>query len=197
MDAYFEDEFVGQDGPIFEKYKGQQIKCIDTDVNTTFANQGIIGSLNLISAGDAYNNRDSRQVNACGVRIKGFTQNGATIPGTTLELLTLWILLDTIPNGALPTAAAVWSNTGASRFELNWLNRERFRVLYKVVVQSGGSKIGALDELILFNEPITIHFNGTGGAITNVVKNNIIVVAEGYSGSTGVFANFRLFFVDP
>lgn len=196
MDQIIEDEFIGNDEPIFEKYPDKEIKILDTRVNATtyVAQQSVIGSLNLISAGDAFNNRDGRFIKACGLRIRGMSiQSG----GTANDYQTLYILQDRMCNGALPATSAIFQNTTAVD-ELNWLNRERFRVLYKESGSVGPqqSVYNNLDNLIKFESPITIGFNGTGGAITNVVSNNIIAVICSWNGSITFNGNFRLFFVD-
>lgn len=166
----------------------QELKVFDTALSFQFDTTGTVEvpSMNLVQTGDTLNNRDGATIKIKSLQVRGQV---TFIPGaaaTAAAVSYLYLVLDRQPNGAAPAVTDVFTSTALNAAMPNVPNQFRFKILRRFAYISN-SQAGVttaynnvchvIDEYIRFEKPIEVRFTASTGAITDVVTNNLLLIA--------------------
>lgn len=181
-------------------------KFFDTEVtSTTISAAGNIysPSLNLITQGDTGSSRDGRLIHLTGISINFF----ALLPNTTTasqtaDMLRIIVYVDKQSNGAAATVAgdgnSLLSEAGFLDHHLD-ANVHRFDILMEKFIDL--SAPGGLNSRKVYHFKLNkkldykVLYSGNTGTITDVVNNNLGVLAITFAGHTALTMEARLYFV--
>jgi len=165
----------------------QELKFLDTAVGITLdTTVEEVTSLNLITQGDANNNRDGSVVQIKSCQITGRVANVPAAAATSAGIAYIWVVLDRQPNGAAPTVTDYLTSTTASTALPLVNNQYRFRTLGRIVIplnsQAGVTTAYNNQSLEVnwfksFKTPIECRFKGDAGTVADVTTNNIHLIA--------------------
>lgn len=173
------------------RLNAQELKGVDTSIATTIdsTTEVINNTLNLITQGDSFNNREGATVMLKSIEITGRLDLLPATATSSTGVAYIWIVLDRQPNGAAATATGTTGYlTSANAYEaLPTIPLQyRFKTLGKICVdltaQAGVS--GAYNPTAKpisfykkFKKPIEVRFTGNAGSIADIATNNIFLVA--------------------
>lgn len=165
----------------------QELKFLDTAVGITLdTTVEQVTSLNLVTQGDANNNRDGSVIQVKSVQITGRVANVPAAAATSAGIAYIWVVLDKQPNGAAPTVTDYLTSTTASTAMPLVNNQYRFKTLGRIVIplnsQAGvttayNNQSQNVDWYYKFKKPLEIRFNGNAGTVADVTSNNIHLIA--------------------
>lgn len=166
----------------------QELKVGDTTfsgltVDSTMEIPG--GSINLITQGDAVQNRDGNVVEVKSVEwsFDFQLQPAASANGSTV--VHFWLIQDRQPNGAMPAISTIFTSDNAALATTVAGNQYRFKILKRdVVVMNSPAGVTTaynnsaafLNGYHKFKKPVQIRFNGNAGTVADVSTNNFFVV---------------------
>jgi len=189
----------------------QERKFHDLDVDdAVVATGGTVTHLNVIAQGVTEATRVGRKctITHIGwrytVRLPETVQQASPTAGDTVRLM---LILDKQANGAIPSVTDVLESAEYQSFN-NLANKGRFRVLmdrtidinYLVMASDAASKYdqGQVEQSDSFYKKcnITIEYDSTTGAITEVRSNNLLLLAISSQGTASFVSKLRLRFTD-
>lgn len=188
-----------------------EVKFFDTALSFTFDSTGEVpatGQLSLVAQGAGNQQRNGYLINVKSLQIRGvvaFTPAAAAQAATNAVM---HVMLDRQPNGAAAAITDALTSTAIYKALPVVPAQYRFKTLRRIVIPMN-SQAGVttayngyntvIDEYIEFKKPIQIRYNGTTGAITELITNNLFLFAgsDGSSDDTIAFdGNARIRFTD-
>lgn len=165
----------------------QELKFLDTAVGITLdTTVEQVTSFNIVTQGDANNNRDGSVIQVKSVQINGRCANIPAASATSAGIAYIWVVLDKQPNGAAPTVTDYLTGTTAPTALPLVNNQYRFKTLGKIVIplnsQAGvttayNNQSMPVEWYYKFKKPLEIRFNGNAGSVADVTSNNIHLIA--------------------
>lgn len=156
-------------------------KFLDTAYNfTADSTMEVIGSATLVPQGATQSQRVGYKCVVKSIQYRGVAVLPAGASGN--DDIYIFIVQDTQTNGALATAADVWTSTAAATMLRNIQNGDRFKILAKecISLNANAGVAAAFDGdqktfegFIKLNVPLV--FNGATGAITEIRSNGLLV----------------------
>lgn len=181
----------------------QELKYLDTAISTSIdsTTEVITGSCNLVTQGDGATNRDGNVIEVKSIEIQGRLYFNPGAAATAATGVYIWLVWDKQPNGAVPSVfagnAAYLVGSEAADYLPVPANQYRYKTLVKLqydMVASAGvttaynTVYANVHFYKKFKEPIQIRFGASTGAITDVMSNNLAIIAG--SSATDDLVNF-------
>lgn len=170
----------------------QELKAFDTAISSTLdtTTEVINTSLNLVQTGDTFQNRDGATILVKSVQIVGRVAQVPAAAAVSAPIAYIWVVWDKQPNGASLTAANAatgYLNTDVAQSALPTVPTQyRFKTLARIVIPLNSSAgvttaynnySQEVNYYHKFKEPLEIRFSASTGAITDVMSNNLAIVA--------------------
>lgn len=161
----------------------KELKAVDTANSLFYTTTGPVTLLNGIAVGDDISSRDGRKVRMLSIHL--FTTNRLTASSTTSIDMSLSLVYDKCPTGALPGYNDIFDTTAA--YMQNLSNRERFSVLWSSKTACGpfslvapvmtGDAVCCVECFIdLSNDDAKVVFSGTTSAIASIAHGALYLV---------------------
>lgn len=169
----------------------QELKVLDTSISTLIdtTTEVVNNTLNLVTQGDSFNNRDGATIQISSVQIVGRVTQVPGAAATSAPIAYIWLVWDKQPNGAAATA------TGATGYLTSATANEalptvplqyRFKTLKRWVIplssQAGvttayNNVSQEVEFFKKFKTPIEVRFTANAGTIADIASNNLLLIA--------------------
>lgn len=170
-----------------KKSSGEELKFFDTALSFTCDATGEVpatGQLALIPQGDTESTRDGRKATIKSIWIRGQLNFVPSTAATAAGVVYISVVQDKQCNGAAAAITDVFSSNGMAENFPNLNNKDRFKILKKIVVpmNSQAGVTTAFNNLMLPVDwykkvDIPMDWSSTTGAITEIRSNNIFLTA--------------------
>jgi len=166
-----------------------ELKVFDTILAFNFDTTGEIpatGQLCFITTGDTLLNRDGAVVMVKSIQIRGTLTFVPGAAATAAAVPTLYLIQDKQANGAAAAVTDVLNSTDLMLAMPNVPNQFRFKTLrrwqWNLAATAGvttayNNVTATMDEYIEFKKPLQLRYQASAGAITDLVSNNLFLIA--------------------
>lgn len=181
-----------------EKAHQQIEKGVDTELNNdSVSTTPTVHDIGTVAQGDDRENRQGDDIYVKSVFGRFLIYMNATASATQTDFVRVMVLFDRQANGAKPAYTDVVQNNNIMAYRSLGLSA-RFRILYDKMITLGPYNRSKILKFYKKNLNERVQYTGTSGAITDISKGSLILIAYSNQASNTptVNSNIRFKFTD-